>query len=142
MCVAAIMTDISSGWSKWEWDSSQQMWYASRLKPDGTYEYDYRSKDGAGDESQTPRTTNADIYAGTQNTQGSSTGPYQNSGTGYPDYPYNARDASPRSSFSSIASLTNAYYDSTVASSVGSTEHIFGKISLGPPPAQPIQGAV
>ncbi|KAM3068656.1 hypothetical protein ACMFMG_011179 [Clarireedia jacksonii] len=109
------MADLSSGWSGWNWDPSRNDWYMSRLKPDGTYEYRYNN--AAVDQYQTPRTANADVYVGAQSTGGSSAGPYQNSGTYYPDYPNNDHDATPRASFSLISSPTNTYHGTTVASS-------------------------
>ncbi|PQE23492.1 pfs domain protein [Rutstroemia sp. NJR-2017a BVV2] len=118
MYVVAVMADISSGWSTWKWDSSCGAWYASRKKPDGSYEYEYQYNNTAGDQSQTPRTTDANIYAATQSTQGSSTRPYQNSyQNSYPNYPDSEHDATPRGSISSMSSSTNTYYNPTVASS-------------------------
>ncbi|PQE16481.1 pfs domain protein [Rutstroemia sp. NJR-2017a BBW] len=102
------MADISSGWSEWQWDSSRGVWYAYRVGPNGTYEYDYRYNDAAGDSSQTPR------YTGTQLTQGSSTRQPQNS---YPDYPEDNRNATTRRSISSVTASTSTYYDTPVASS-------------------------
>ncbi|PQE19803.1 heterokaryon incompatibility protein [Rutstroemia sp. NJR-2017a WRK4] len=101
------MADISSGWSDWQWDSSRSLWYAYRVGPDGEYEYDYQHTDAAGDQSQTPR------YAGTQITQGSSTGQSRNS---YTDYRQNNRDAATRRPVSSMSPSANTYYNSTVAS--------------------------
>jgi hypothetical protein len=195
MYVAAIMADISSDWSKWEWDEPQGRWYTYRLKADRTYEYKYQYSNAAGDQSQTPRTADTVIYAGTQNTQGSLAGPYQTADTWYPGYSDNERDATPILSFSSTAPSNNVYYSSTVASSsrdvsqnlppptttgmtggtsnrytnpstysptfrppeytyasstaasssVDSTAHSFGRMTLAPPSAQPTwptQGAV
>jgi hypothetical protein len=108
------MADISSGWSTWKWDSSRGVWYASRKRSDGSYEFDYQENNAAGDYSQTPRTPDPNIYPATQNTQGPSTGQYQNS---YPTYPDNDLDATSRRSISSMSASTNAYYNPTVASS-------------------------